>query len=316
MKRGCIVEDFYVKFIIMRLAACERKKTLLESLMLKYQKEKYYKKLLSKLPYVEKGVLVVGRYGLEIELPFTENDIVDMELSYIELYIRTILDKYDIPECYLQRELNCMQGKFGKSKKWIFSYLMFQKGIDLFMKEQGISKKDTRFVLIDSGDQKIEVILQAILEYANYLTIMTDREQYFENAVDIIYEETGLMVDVISKRNKKQIHGDFIINLDHEEYRLYSGIEEHSCIMDMAFTNTKLEYLTNRKRNVHILYDYEMSVDGEEIEPELLAEVMVRDNWKLSRFVKRSESVLSQDEIAFILKDYGLELEKLKVIHL
>ena len=145
---------------------------------------------------------------------------------------------------------------------------------------------------------------------------MTDREQYFENAVDIIYEETGLMVDVISKRNKKQIHGDFIINLDHEEYRLYSGIEEHSCIMDLAFTNTKLEYLTNRKRNVHILYDYEISVDGEEIEPELLAEVMVRDNWKLSRFVKRSESVLSQDEIAFILKDYGLELEKLKVIHL
>ena len=112
------MEELYVKFIIVSLASCERKRTVLEGLFIKYWKVKYYKRILQKLVYEEKKVFIVGRYGLEIKLPFTDQDVMDMELSYLELYIRKILDIYDVPECYLCQELNCIQGKFGQQKKF------------------------------------------------------------------------------------------------------------------------------------------------------------------------------------------------------
>lgn len=309
-----LVEDLYVKFIVMKLAAYERKKTAWNKISSHFYKAKYYRWLYKKLPYREKGISVMGCYGVEVELPFWENELADMQEHYLENYIKRILEIYDIPECYLEQRLSYMQGVFGKEKKWIFSYLFFQQGMELFMKKHGISKKDVKVVIIDSDDKKIAMILETVLQYANYLTIVTERKEYFEKAVDIIYEETGLMVDVVSSEEKGKIAGTFIVNLNQENYQLYSRISDNSFIMDLAFTNEKLEYVSSRKKGIEILYDYEVLTDNTRLDKELIAEVLVRDNWKLSRFTKRKECILTQEEIDRILRSYKLSIDVLKTI--
>lgn len=307
--------ELYIKFIVVGLAKCERKLTLTQKILLRHRLN-HKKNLLQKPVFVEKECMVMGRHGVEVELPFSEGEILNMESDYLETYIRNILDIYDISGCYLKRELNFLNDRFELHKKWIFSYLLFGRGLDLFLKQHKVSKKDARFVIIDDESQKIELILQVILEYANYLTIITERSHYFQKAVDVVYDEVGLMMDVVSSADKKKITGNVIIHLDRNNYQVYSLLEEGAFVVDLAFSNRKLEYLSNRKKNLEILFDYEITAGGETLEPELIAEVMVRDNWKVSRFVKRNGTILSPDEIACLLEEYDIEIVKLKTISL
>lgn len=307
--------ELYIKFIVVSLVKCERKRSLIEKILLKHRLN-HKKRLLEKPLFEEKDCTVMGRHGVEVELPFTETDILNMEPDYLETYIRKILDIYDIPGCYLKRELSFLNERLEVNKKWIFSYLLFRQGIDLFLAKNNVSKKDARFVIIDKENHKVELILQVILEYANYLTIITDRSHYFQKAVDVVYEETGLMMDVVSSSEKKKINGNVIINLNSDYYQVYSLVEDGAIVVDLAFSNRKLEYLSNRKKDLEILFDYEITAGGEAIEQELMAEVLVRDNWKISRFAKRAEASLSPNEIASILREYDMKIVKLKTVTL
>lgn len=307
-------QELYVKYIVMGISKCQLKHTLREKLWLKYRKEAYYQRLLERLPCKEEPITVIGRQGLRLELPFDQVVIEELPKDYVETYIRKILEQYQIEGCYLCRELSFLNSRFDMEKKWLFQYLMFPEGIKKFLEDVGIPNKDARFVVIDAGNRKVETILQIILEYANYLTIVTSRVEYFKNAVDVVYEETGLMIDVVSVYRQKNIYGNVVINLDKDCYRLYSNFEENAYVVDLHFTDKKMEYLSNRRNDLTILYDYDISVGGQSYNKELLAEIMVRDNWKVSRFVKRNECSLTASEIDFMVKDYDMQIERLKIM--
>lgn len=306
--------DLYAKYIVMGISKCQIKHTLIEKLRLKYRKQAHYQHLLEKMPYEEESITVMGRHGLRLELPFDEMEIQALPKEYVETYIRRILEHYGIEGCYLCRELNFLNGRFDMDKDWIFQYLLFPEGIKLFLQECQIKKKNARFVVVDSGNKKIETILQVLLEYANYLTIVTSRVEYFKNAVDIIYEETGLMMDVVSSFTQQNICGNVVINLDQDCYRLYSQLEENANVVDLHFTDKKLEYLTNRRNDLTILYDYDFTVGAQSYHKELVAEIIVRDNWKASRFVKKQECSLTASEIEYMVKDYDLKIQCLKIL--
>ncbi|MBR3772050.1 MAG: hypothetical protein IKL07_07260 [Clostridium sp.] len=306
--------ELYVKYIVMGIAKCPIKHTLIEKLWIKYRKEGYYQRLLEKASCKEEPITVIGKHGLRVELPFDQAQIQELPKNYVETYIRKILERYGIEGCYLCRELSFLNGRFDMEKRWLLQYLMFPEGIKMFMEKVGISNKDARFVVIDGGNKKVETILQVLLEYANYLTIVTSRMEYFKNAVDIIYEETGLMIDMVSLDTQKNIYGNVVINLDKDCNRLYSNFEENAYVVDLHFTDQKLEYLANRRNDLTILYDYDISVGGQCYNQELLVEIMVRDNWKASRFVKRDECSLTASEIEFMVKDYDMQIERLKII--
>jgi hypothetical protein len=267
-----------------------------------------------RLVYSKEEIEVLGKRGVLIELPFVEEEAAELPKDYLEEYIRRILEVYDIPSCYLRRELHFLNDRFQMDKKWIFQYLLFDKGLHMFLDKYSVSIKNARFVIIDSGTKKVETILQILLEYANYLTIVTNREKYFQNAVEVVYEETGLMIEVASSLTQKNIIGNVIINLDRECYRLYSNFEQDAYVMDLEFTDKKFEYLSNRRKDLKILYDYDITAEHQQIEKELVAEIITRDNWKLSRFAGRKESSLARSEIEKIVDYYKLEIDKLYTI--
>lgn len=305
--------ELCIKFIIVRPLKCERVVPFWEKLMRKYRRERYQQKMLEKLPYKETVVTVMGRQGVEVELPFTGAELREMEKSYIENYIQRILDVYDISGCYLGRELSMLKHKFNMEKKWILNYLLFEEGLQLFLKENKIVTGNAKFVIIDSGDKKIQSIMETILNYANYLTIVTCRLEYFKKIVDAVYEETGLLINLESYDVKHKIYGNVIVNLDKEDYRVYSMLEENSYVMDLQFTDSKLNYLTSRRKDLTILYDYSILADDEELDKELIAEILLRDNWKISRFSKRVDTALSAAEMNSIVNYYQLKISKLEV---
>lgn len=315
MKRSeDFLDELYIKFIVIGLLKCKSESNWLQKVWMKLKKCIKDIENKEQLVYNKEEVEVLGKKGVLIELPFVEEEALKLSKDYLENYIRKILEVYDIPSCYLRRELNFLNDRFQMDKKWIFQYLLFDKGLHMFLDKYGVSIKNARFVIIDSGNKKVETILQILLEYANYLTIVTSREEYFKNAVEIVYEETGLMIDVASSLTQKNIIGNVIINLDRECYRIYSNFEQDAYVMDLEFTDKKFEYLAYRRKDLKILYDYDITANHQQMEKELVAEIITRDNWKLSRFARRKESTLAMSEITKIVDYYHLKIDRLCTI--
>lgn len=308
------MEQVYPKFIVIELPKCNGKRTWIEKVFKMLSRHSYDVGTIKRLNFKADEITLIGKKGLRITIPFPEDEVKEIPEDYLDNYIRRILDLYDIPGCYLSRELSFLYSRFDMNKKWIFEYLFFKEGITLFLDKCGIPKKSARFVVIDSGNKKVETILQTILEYTNYLTIVTNRVEHFRNAVEVVYEETGLMMEVVSTYTQKNIMGNVVINLDRDCYRIYSNFEEDAYVIDLEFTDKKLEYLANRRKDLTILYDYDFLIDGQELEKELAAEILVRDNWKLSRFVKRTEMSLTASELQSIVNYYKLQIKEMKIL--
>lgn len=303
-----------IKYLIVGSDKWEKKISWVSKILKLFQRNPYDSSAIKKVTYHKKEIRIMDKHGLLIELPFKQEEITSANSEYLEAYIRKILEIYDVPNCYLRRELNILNDRFDMNKKWIFQYLFFEKGIGRFLEKYGVQKKDAKFVIIDSGNKRVELVLQVILEYANYLTIVTNRETYFEHAVNVVYEETGLLMEVVSGCTQKNITGNVVINLDKDCYRIYNNFEDSAFVMDLQFTDKKLEYLANRRNDLTVLYDYDILANGKEIDKELAAEIMVRDNWKLNRFSKRNDGAMTINEIRDIVDYYELEIKRINTI--
>jgi len=304
----------YARYIVIDVLKCDRKRTFLEKIRFKYRKEVYYKILLEKLLYTADEILLMGKSGLFIELPFTSQELEKLPKAYIEQYIQNILHVYDFTECYLCESLKAFRQTFGGEKKWLLSYLLFEKGVITFLDYCKIPKKNARFVVIDSGDKKVELILESLLCFANYLTIVTNRMEHFLHAVDVVYQENGLMIDLVSSYQEVHRKENVVINLDRENYRLYSKFEENTCVIDLEFTDTKHEYIENRRKKLTILYDYEILVGGIELDKELAAQIIGSDNWKVGRFLHGLAVDLSAEELKDVAAGYEIEFKKLNIL--
>ena len=260
MRRGTM-EEQVVRFIIVGIQKKDIQSSwisrVVRALMLKGYKNKSDKVI----KFQKEDICLLGKRGLLVELPFEEEEVSRMPVKYLEDYIQSIIETYNITSCYLREELSFLKERFHNNRKWIFRYLLFPQGLFQFLKENQIEKKDARFVIIDPGDKRVEMILEVVLEYANYLTIVTNRKEYFKNAVDFIYEELGLIVQIQSKLTQKNIGGNVVINLDRDCYHIYNNFEENAFVVDLEFTEKKLEYLSNRRKDLKILYDYEIVAD-------------------------------------------------------
>ena len=86
--------------------------------------------------------------------------------------------------------------KLGDLKlPYLYTYrLVFRRG--------GIQRnqqRDWHLAVIDDGTPTIDVVLDLIYEDLNYLTVVTDRSEYFTDFAETVYEETGLLVQMSEK---------------------------------------------------------------------------------------------------------------------
>lgn len=88
----------------------------------------------------------------------------------------------------------------------------------IYMKEEfqylcrykGIPKRQVSAVLIDAGDARSDYFLYAFLETLNYLTIITERREYFAGLAERAFQELGLLVDLVCLWEKKELCGNLV----------------------------------------------------------------------------------------------------------
>lgn len=89
-------------------------------------------------------------------------------------------------------------------------YIYRKEIVDIMRRYGQISRRQMDFVLIDGGDQRTEYFLYDFLEKAHFLTIITDRREYFEGLQERAFQELGTLIELVLPWEEKKISGNLL----------------------------------------------------------------------------------------------------------
>ena len=98
----------------------------------------------------------------------------------------------------------------GNRIPFYLPYIYMRECMAYLRRYAKIPKKQICMVLIDDGDYKIDNFLSEFLEEFNYLTIITNRKEYFENLQERAFQELGLLIDLVLPWEEKNLQGNIV----------------------------------------------------------------------------------------------------------
>lgn len=94
-----------------------------------------------------------------------------------------------------------------------------------------IPRKQVSMVLIDGNDSRIDHFLYEFLEELNYLTIVTDRKEYFKGLQERAFQELGLLIDLALPWEEKNLRGNLVWDFSDKLQKSDCYPEESICFM-------------------------------------------------------------------------------------
>ncbi len=127
----------------------------------------------------------------------------------------------------IPRKIRWNERLFGKQKRYEYlwnyykresegrvpfyvPYIYMEECFRYLRKYGQLSKGQIGMVLIDDGDYRIDYFLNCFLEDFNYLTIVTQRQEYFENLQERAFQELGLLVELVYPWEEKILSGNLV----------------------------------------------------------------------------------------------------------
>ena len=109
---------------------------------------------------------------------------------------------------------------------------IYQKECFDFLRRYGkIPQKQIDMVLIDDEDYRTDYFLKNYLEELNYVTIVTDRKEYFEGLQERAFQELGLLIDVVHPWEEKQLQGNLVWDFSYKLQRADCYPEGSICFL-------------------------------------------------------------------------------------
>lgn len=89
-------------------------------------------------------------------------------------------------------------------------YLYMREHFTYLRRYAKIPKSQISMVLIDGNDERIDYFLSEFLDELNFLTIVTERKKYFESLQERAFQELGLLIDLASPWEAKNLRGNMV----------------------------------------------------------------------------------------------------------
>lgn len=208
------------------------------------------------------SLTILNKTGQRILIPYTKEELEAIEKSKVYEYIYSMIDEEQIraivPDVKLKEyipEEYIIDGKF-------LMFLYLKEVLEIARKRHYISRKRMKVLVIDSEDQKIEYLLDEIGEDLNYLTIVTKRREYFMDYVEKVYQETGLLISLISKPLSSPVDGNVIINLDYEQDKNYRYFEKNSIYIELSELSAGESYVVAKRIDITYYNHITMLING------------------------------------------------------
>ncbi len=89
-------------------------------------------------------------------------------------------------------------------------YLFMREHFDYLRRYGRLPRHQIGMVLIDGGDERTDYFLCEFLEELNFLTIVTERKEYFESLQERAFQELGLLIDLVRPWETKKLQGNLV----------------------------------------------------------------------------------------------------------
>lgn len=110
-------------------------------------------------------------------------------------------------------------------------YIYIKENFYYLRRYAQIPKKQVSMVLIDGNDSRTDYFLYEFLEELNYLTIVTDRQKYFESLQERAFQELGLLIDLALPWEQKNIRGNLVWDFTEQLQKADCYPENSICFM-------------------------------------------------------------------------------------
>lgn len=282
---------------------------LLKKVSLKW----YYKNLIKELPMKIGKLQFLGDSIPYVMLPFTKEQKACLPEKYLDEYIEKIMSVLGINRAYYMEELQERDYERSERERTLIKYVYLEQLVRVGMNKLHIKEKDMKLVIIDSGDKRIEHVLEQLTDNLNYLTIITNREEYFTSFRDMIYDTTGLVVEFEQLPLTTHIEGNIIIDLDCESHRCYNFFPYGACVIDVNSTARKRQYLQERRKDLTIIYDVKLLYQGDIIKREMLVNYLRAKSMNIEAIYGEYYKNINQAEIVSLLEQCDVKIKEIVI---
>lgn len=268
----------------------------------------YYKNLMKRLPMKLGKLTFLGDSIPCAVLPFTKEEKANLPSEYLDQYIEEVMRHLNINRAYCMAELQERDNERAERERTLIKFLYLKKLVAIAREKLCIEEKDMKLVIIDSGDKRIEHVLELFVNNLNYLTIITNREEYFTDFRDIIYDTTGLVVEFEELPLKNHIEGNIIIDLDMDCYKSYNFFPYGSCVIDVNSSAKKRQYLQERRKDLTIIYDMNLLYQGNIIKKDMMVNYLRAKSINIEAIYGEYYRNINHNEILELLEACKIEI--------
>ncbi len=137
----------------------------------------------------------IGRvYGFEITIPFGKKEIE--ELPVLEKSLNKRLSELEISVVACPAELEEFISIDISQGDYILPFFAGDAAV-LTALENKVPLQDARYLVLDDGSERAEIILESLVHRANHIALATDRAVEFVRICDKILEEWGLALEIL-----------------------------------------------------------------------------------------------------------------------
>lgn len=252
------LEDIYIKSKIMRILP-------------KYFKDKY---IIKTNPFILNEIQYLNTGGYEIVLPFIKEEIDSFKAITIFNDTLAKLEDLNVTVASTNIKIQDFDSKIlfmeGKNILAFFILQAIKKALKFLERDL----KYTEVLIIDDkNNDNTYNIIDAIYSELNYLTIFTERADYFTEYAKKIYADTGLNLQILEQNKSAIKDADLIINLS-SNINLDYFYKRGAIYFDLCNNSEKTVEILRKREDLNIIDDLIMSYNNSSISNSLLETIL------------------------------------------
>lgn len=228
------------------------------------KEERQQRYLKRKLPMETKERRILGKRGLEAELPFTLAQLKACDREELDAMAARAKEVYRCPSATGQVSLLKLfpEGTLRKGK--YLSVYFVSEIVEEALKIKGIPKKEARLVLFDGETGCSAFLLRLLGEQYNYMTFVTEHpDKECEEEIEHLFEENGLAVSVQEAPVSGELSGDIFLDGSGAGKQYCRAMPKGSILIDLFGCNDR-RYLESRLRDSILCQSFMFGKRGDE----------------------------------------------------
>lgn len=228
------------------------------------------KYIADKLPLLEKETELFERKGMAVKLPYLKKEFTGFDREKQTELLKRVLEEY--PEAPVSAPAKL---------EWLLPAQMAPKGTALMLammelifmqllRERKIPKKEMRLVCMDRPELDILGLLEKWKADLNFLTIVTDRPEYYTEFADRLFEETGLLVSFFGRPLSQKLDGNLVLDFGRSGEKDYLYYPPEASVMDLSEDPDRMRPILAKRKDIRYYNRLFLKQDGRELDAGLV----------------------------------------------